>query len=247
MIEVDRQAPQGRRPRRQPDSLRALGLRLRPRVQPGHAHRRARRAGRPLRARGRDARRGRRRRRPQALPRPRPRPARACSAPASPPRPPPTTSSRPAAPASRRRSWSPTRSPSARSTPGSPAAPTPPPTPRSGSTRSCGRRCWRRTGSARPAGKLKALTRVRPGHVVPAIPRNEEPRTGLSMGEHCAIMATEWEIGRAEQDELTVESHQSPGRRLRARLPRRPDDALPRARARPEPAPRLRRPRSWRS
>ena len=30
----------------------------------------------------------------------------------------------------------------------------------------------------------------------PAIPRNEEPRTGLSMGEHCAIMATEWEIGR---------------------------------------------------
>ena len=45
---------------------------------------------------------------------------------------------------------------------------------------------------------------VRPGHVVPAIPRNEEPRTGLSMGEHCAIMATEWEIGRAEQDELAV-------------------------------------------
>ena len=43
------------------------------------------------------------------------------------------------------------------------------------------------------AGKLRALTRVRPGHIVPAIPRNEEPRTGLSMGEHCAIMATEWE------------------------------------------------------
>ena len=59
------------------------------------------------------------------------------------------------------------------------------------------------------AGKLKALARVRPGHVVPAIPRNEEPRTGLSMGGHCAIMATEWEIGRAEQDELTVESHRA--------------------------------------
>jgi acetyl-CoA C-acetyltransferase len=56
-------------------------------------------------------------------------------------------------------------------------------------------------------GKLRTLTRVRPGHIVPAIPRNEEPRTGLSMGEHCAIMATEWEIGRAEQDELTVASH----------------------------------------
>jgi acetyl-CoA C-acetyltransferase len=58
-------------------------------------------------------------------------------------------------------------------------------------------------------GKLKTLTKVRPGHVVPAIPRNEEPRTGLSMGEHCAIMATEWEIGREEQDELAVESHKN--------------------------------------
>ena len=56
-------------------------------------------------------------------------------------------------------------------------------------------------------GKLKALTRVRPGHVVPAIPRNEEPRTGLSMGEHCALMAADWDIGRAEQDELAVASH----------------------------------------
>jgi acetyl-CoA acetyltransferases len=58
-------------------------------------------------------------------------------------------------------------------------------------------------------GKLRALAGVRPGHIVPAIPRNEEPRTGLSMGEHCAIMATEWGIGRAEQDELTVNSHRN--------------------------------------
>ena len=58
-------------------------------------------------------------------------------------------------------------------------------------------------------GKLKALTSVRPGHIVPHIPRNEEPRTGLSMGEHCAIMATEWGVGRAEQDELTVASHRN--------------------------------------
>jgi acetyl-CoA C-acetyltransferase len=56
-------------------------------------------------------------------------------------------------------------------------------------------------------GRLKQLTRVRPGHVVPAIPRNEEPRTGLSMGEHCAVMASEWEVGREEQDELAVASH----------------------------------------
>jgi acetyl-CoA C-acetyltransferase len=58
-------------------------------------------------------------------------------------------------------------------------------------------------------GKLRALTAVRPGHVVPAIPRNEEPRTGLSMGEHCAIMASDWGIGRAEQDELALASHRN--------------------------------------
>jgi acetyl-CoA C-acetyltransferase len=56
-------------------------------------------------------------------------------------------------------------------------------------------------------GRLKHLTRVRPGHIVPTIPRNEEPRTGLSMGEHCAIMAAEWGIDRAEQDELALRSH----------------------------------------
>ena len=58
-------------------------------------------------------------------------------------------------------------------------------------------------------GKLRTLANVRPGHIVPSIPRNEEPRTGLSMGEHCAIMATEWEIGRTEQDELTLASHEN--------------------------------------
>jgi acetyl-CoA C-acetyltransferase len=56
-------------------------------------------------------------------------------------------------------------------------------------------------------GRLKHLARVRPGHIVPAIPRNEEPRTGLSMGEHCAIMAAEWDVGRDEQDEMAIRSH----------------------------------------
>jgi acetyl-CoA C-acetyltransferase len=58
-------------------------------------------------------------------------------------------------------------------------------------------------------GRLRQLTRVRPGHVVPSIPRNEEPRTGLSMGEHCAIMAEQWGVDREEQDELTVQSHRN--------------------------------------
>ncbi len=57
------------------------------------------------------------------------------------------------------------------------------------------------------AGRLKTLTKIRPQHVVPEIPRNAEPRTGLSMGEHAAIMAREWGITREEQDELAVTSH----------------------------------------
>jgi acetyl-CoA C-acetyltransferase len=56
-------------------------------------------------------------------------------------------------------------------------------------------------------GRLKALARVRPGHLAPAIPQNAEPRTGMSMGEHAALTALEWSVGRAEQDELAVASH----------------------------------------
>src|SRR5215210_5511703 len=37
--------------------------------------------------------------------------------------------------------------------------------------------------------RLKALAGVRPGMLVPEAPRNAEPRTGLSMGEHAALTA----------------------------------------------------------
>jgi acetyl-CoA C-acetyltransferase len=57
------------------------------------------------------------------------------------------------------------------------------------------------------AGRVKQLARLRPSQIVPAIPRNEEPRTGMSMGEHCAIMASEWKVGREQQDELAARSH----------------------------------------
>jgi acetyl-CoA C-acetyltransferase len=59
------------------------------------------------------------------------------------------------------------------------------------------------------AGRLKLLTRLRPQQIVPQIPRNAEPRTGLSMGEHTALMARDWGIGREEQDELAVTSHRN--------------------------------------
>src|SRR5918992_2708945 len=55
--------------------------------------------------------------------------------------------------------------------------------------------------------RIVALRGLRPGQIVPEIPRNAEPRTGLSMGEHAAQTALEWQVGRAEQDELTVASH----------------------------------------
>ncbi|HEX5114085.1 MAG TPA: acetyl-CoA C-acetyltransferase [Pseudonocardiaceae bacterium] len=63
--------------------------------------------------------------------------------------------------------------------------------------------------SARSMGaRLRLVGRLRPGQIVPEIPRNAEPRTGLSMGEHAALTACEWGIGREEQDELAATSHQ---------------------------------------
>lgn len=56
--------------------------------------------------------------------------------------------------------------------------------------------------------QLKVLSQIRPSMLVkPAIPRNGEPRTGLSMGEHAELMAREWSIPREEQDALTCASH----------------------------------------
>jgi acetyl-CoA C-acetyltransferase len=62
--------------------------------------------------------------------------------------------------------------------------------------------------SKRTADKVKLLAHVRPSHLAPDVPRNAEPRTGLSMGEHAAITARKWGITRETQDELTVASHQ---------------------------------------
>jgi acetyl-CoA C-acetyltransferase len=59
------------------------------------------------------------------------------------------------------------------------------------------------------ADKVKLLAHVRPSHLAPDVPRNAEPRTGLSMGDHAAISARTWDITREAQDELTVASHQN--------------------------------------
>jgi acetyl-CoA C-acetyltransferase len=67
-----------------------------------------------------------------------------------------------------------------------------------------------RTKSA--AGRVKLVGRLRPHHIIPEIPRNAEPRTGMSMGEHAAVTAEEWQIGREEQDEVAAASHQRMGK-----------------------------------
>ena len=56
--------------------------------------------------------------------------------------------------------------------------------------------------------RLTPFLKLRPQHLKPELPRNEEPRTGLSMGEHCERMAQTWSVGRVEQDELALLSHQ---------------------------------------
>ena len=54
------------------------------------------------------------------------------------------------------------------------------------------------------ASRLKALGAIRPGDIGLAIPSNGEPRTRLSMGDHQALTALEWQITREAQDELAV-------------------------------------------
>ncbi|WP_068274587.1 acetyl-CoA C-acetyltransferase [Aldersonia kunmingensis] len=57
--------------------------------------------------------------------------------------------------------------------------------------------------------RVKLLGNVRPGMIGLEIPRNGEPRTGLSMGDHAAITAKEFGVRREDQDELAVASHRN--------------------------------------
>lgn len=58
-------------------------------------------------------------------------------------------------------------------------------------------------------GRLAAIAKIRPAMLAPDQPRNAEPRTGLSMGDHQAITTREWGITREAQDELAAASHQN--------------------------------------
>jgi acetyl-CoA C-acetyltransferase len=61
-----------------------------------------------------------------------------------------------------------------------------------------GRSLWQR---------LRPWFGLRPRHFKPVMPGVIEPRTGLSMGQSCELMAKTWQVARADQDALAVQSH----------------------------------------
>jgi acetyl-CoA C-acetyltransferase len=58
-------------------------------------------------------------------------------------------------------------------------------------------------------GRIKKYLALRPGDWKPLTPGVVEPRTGLTMGQSCEVMAKEWQISRESQDELAFHSHQA--------------------------------------
>jgi len=59
-----------------------------------------------------------------------------------------------------------------------------------------------------PQDQLKIMTRLRPKDLMPKLPGVNEPRTKMSMGQSCELMAKRWNVSRDDQDKLAFESHQ---------------------------------------
>lgn len=57
--------------------------------------------------------------------------------------------------------------------------------------------------------KIKVITQISFNELGFSTPAVVEPRTHLSMGEHCELMVKHWHISQAEQDELAYQSHQN--------------------------------------
>jgi acetyl-CoA C-acetyltransferase len=67
----------------------------------------------------------------------------------------------------------------------------------------------RRMFQARSAGqRIAQLRKLRPSDIRLFVPEVKNRVTGRSMGEHTEDMAKTWKIGRQEQDELALQSHQ---------------------------------------
>ena len=66
-----------------------------------------------------------------------------------------------------------------------------------------------RSARGRSLGEqLSPWASFRPSFLKPQLPGVSEPRTGMSMGQHCEKMAQTWQIPRADQDQLALQSHQ---------------------------------------
>jgi acetyl-CoA acyltransferase len=57
--------------------------------------------------------------------------------------------------------------------------------------------------------RLSMLTKFKPGFLAPQAPAIKEATTGLTMGQSADLMAREFKIGRQEQDEFALKSHQN--------------------------------------
>ncbi len=57
------------------------------------------------------------------------------------------------------------------------------------------------------SAKLRSFKGFGLNELAPQAPANGEPRTRLSMGQHCEMMAKEWDISREAQDQWALESH----------------------------------------
>ncbi|MES2802097.1 MAG: acetyl-CoA C-acetyltransferase [Bdellovibrionota bacterium] len=55
--------------------------------------------------------------------------------------------------------------------------------------------------------RMSALSSASFGMLKPSAASVTEPRTLMSMGQHCELMAKEWKISREEQDEIAYNSH----------------------------------------
>lgn len=64
--------------------------------------------------------------------------------------------------------------------------------------------------------RVKVFQGFSPKELAPQPPAMGEPRTGLTMGQHCELMAQEWHISRADQDRFAFESHRKAGEAYRS-------------------------------
>ncbi len=72
-----------------------------------------------------------------------------------------------------------------------------------------GERFFINLAKARSFGaKAALLSTFRPGFLAPQAPSPKEPSTGLTMGQHCELMAQEFAIPRQQQDQIALASHQ---------------------------------------